>query len=256
MLGLGDRLQLLELLDAVMRGDAAGALGRFADLYALGADPVAVVAGPARDLPLAVAAQGDRRGGLEPGHRRAGRRAGADNGAGTVAAGAGAGLADAAQGHRRGPHGTRRRGRGRDAAAAARLRQRPALARRAGAPAAADGPAGDRAPSAAPAPPPAEPRPAPWRAAGVAAARRSRRSQPRAGRRSRPCRTARQTFAELVDSPARWRCGAAGGLAVAERAPDPLRAGPGRAALRGRASRPMSPGASARRRRASPAGAG
>ncbi len=43
MLGLGDRLQLLELLDAVMQGDSAGALGRFADLYALGADPAAVV---------------------------------------------------------------------------------------------------------------------------------------------------------------------------------------------------------------------
>ena len=42
MLGLGDRLQLLELLDVVMRGDAAAALGRFADLYALGADPAAV----------------------------------------------------------------------------------------------------------------------------------------------------------------------------------------------------------------------
>jgi DNA polymerase III subunit gamma/tau len=42
MLGLGDRVQLLDLLDAVMRGDAAGALERFADLYALGADPAAV----------------------------------------------------------------------------------------------------------------------------------------------------------------------------------------------------------------------
>ena len=42
MLGLGDRLQLLELFDTVMRGDAAGALERFAALYALGADPVAV----------------------------------------------------------------------------------------------------------------------------------------------------------------------------------------------------------------------
>ncbi|MFL5334296.1 MAG: DNA polymerase III subunit gamma/tau, partial [Geminicoccaceae bacterium] len=42
MLGLGDRLQLLDLFDTVMRGDAAGALERFAGLYALGADPVAV----------------------------------------------------------------------------------------------------------------------------------------------------------------------------------------------------------------------
>jgi DNA polymerase-3 subunit gamma/tau len=42
MLGLGDRLQLLELFDAVMRGDAKGALDRFGQLYALGAEPVAV----------------------------------------------------------------------------------------------------------------------------------------------------------------------------------------------------------------------
>ena len=42
MLGLGDRLQLLELFDTVMRGDAKGALERFGQLYALGADPVAV----------------------------------------------------------------------------------------------------------------------------------------------------------------------------------------------------------------------
>ncbi|MFZ1428982.1 MAG: DNA polymerase III subunit gamma/tau, partial [Geminicoccaceae bacterium] len=42
MLGLGDRLQLLELFDAVMRGDAIGALERFTALYELGADPAAV----------------------------------------------------------------------------------------------------------------------------------------------------------------------------------------------------------------------
>ncbi len=42
MLGLGDRLQLLDLFDTVMRGDPKGALERFGQLYALGADPVAV----------------------------------------------------------------------------------------------------------------------------------------------------------------------------------------------------------------------
>ena len=42
MLGLGDRIQLLDLFDTVMRGDAKGALERFGQLYALGADPVAV----------------------------------------------------------------------------------------------------------------------------------------------------------------------------------------------------------------------
>ena len=42
MLGLSDRVQLLDLLDAVVQGDARGALDRFADLYARGADPVAV----------------------------------------------------------------------------------------------------------------------------------------------------------------------------------------------------------------------
>jgi DNA polymerase-3 subunit gamma/tau len=43
MLGLGDRLQLLDLFDAVMRGAAAEALDRFQALYAQGADPAAVV---------------------------------------------------------------------------------------------------------------------------------------------------------------------------------------------------------------------
>jgi DNA polymerase-3 subunit gamma/tau len=43
MLGLGDRLQLLELFDAVMRGSAAEALDRFQALYALGADPSALI---------------------------------------------------------------------------------------------------------------------------------------------------------------------------------------------------------------------
>jgi DNA polymerase-3 subunit gamma/tau len=43
MLGLGDRLQLLDLFDAVMRGAAAEVLDRFQALYALGADPAAVI---------------------------------------------------------------------------------------------------------------------------------------------------------------------------------------------------------------------
>ncbi|MGD9507132.1 MAG: DNA polymerase III subunit gamma/tau [Geminicoccaceae bacterium] len=42
MLGLSDRVQLLDLFDAVVQGDARGSLERFADLYARGADPVAV----------------------------------------------------------------------------------------------------------------------------------------------------------------------------------------------------------------------
>jgi DNA polymerase III subunit gamma/tau len=42
MLGLGDRLQLLDLFDAVARGAAAEALDRFGTLYELGADPAAV----------------------------------------------------------------------------------------------------------------------------------------------------------------------------------------------------------------------
>ncbi|MFO1049608.1 MAG: DNA polymerase III subunit gamma/tau [Geminicoccaceae bacterium] len=42
MLGLSDRVQLLDLFDAVIQGDARGSLERFADLYARGADPVAV----------------------------------------------------------------------------------------------------------------------------------------------------------------------------------------------------------------------
>src|SRR3712207_2052923 len=42
MLGLGDRLRLLDLFDAVARGAAAEALDRFGALYELGADPAAV----------------------------------------------------------------------------------------------------------------------------------------------------------------------------------------------------------------------
>jgi len=42
MLGLADRVQLLDLFDTVIQGDPGGALERFADLYARGADPVAV----------------------------------------------------------------------------------------------------------------------------------------------------------------------------------------------------------------------
>jgi len=42
MLGLSDRMQLLDLFDALVQGDARGSLERFADLYARGADPVAV----------------------------------------------------------------------------------------------------------------------------------------------------------------------------------------------------------------------
>lgn len=42
MLGLGDRLQLLDLFEAVTRGEAAEVLDRFQALYALGAEPVAV----------------------------------------------------------------------------------------------------------------------------------------------------------------------------------------------------------------------
>ena len=42
MLGLADRVQLLDLFDTVIQGDPGGALERFAELYARGADPVAV----------------------------------------------------------------------------------------------------------------------------------------------------------------------------------------------------------------------
>ncbi|MFN3643345.1 MAG: DNA polymerase III subunit gamma/tau, partial [Gemmobacter sp.] len=46
MLGLADRGRVLDLFDAVMRGDAAGALAELAAQYADGADPLAVM----RDL--------------------------------------------------------------------------------------------------------------------------------------------------------------------------------------------------------------
>jgi DNA polymerase-3 subunit gamma/tau len=43
MLGLADRSQLFDLYDQLMRGDAAGALGLVATLYAAGADPASLV---------------------------------------------------------------------------------------------------------------------------------------------------------------------------------------------------------------------
>ena len=46
MLGLADRIRILDLMDALMRGAAAEALDLLADLYAAGADPLVVL----RDL--------------------------------------------------------------------------------------------------------------------------------------------------------------------------------------------------------------
>jgi DNA polymerase-3 subunit gamma/tau len=44
MLGLADRDAVLDLFEAVMRGDAGAAFGRLRDLYAAGADPAVVIA--------------------------------------------------------------------------------------------------------------------------------------------------------------------------------------------------------------------
>ena len=46
MLGLADRGRVLDLIDMVLRGDAAGALTELSSQYADGADPMAVI----RDL--------------------------------------------------------------------------------------------------------------------------------------------------------------------------------------------------------------
>jgi DNA polymerase-3 subunit gamma/tau len=43
MLGLADRAQVIDLFELVMKGDPAGALGRFRDLYDAGAEPSAVL---------------------------------------------------------------------------------------------------------------------------------------------------------------------------------------------------------------------
>ena len=107
MLGLGDRLQLLDLLDAVMRGDAERGARALRPALRPGRRPGRRGAGPARGRPLAVAAEGGGRGHLQPGHRcRRGRARGGD-GQGAVAAGAGARLADAAARHRRDPRSHR-----------------------------------------------------------------------------------------------------------------------------------------------------
>ena len=151
------------------------------------------------------------------------------------------------------------RGRRRDAAPAHRLRRRPALAGRARPAVARRGRSRRpcrRAVPPAPAPPASRSRRGSCAAQPVAAAARGRsapssRSQPR----RRPSEPA--DFAAFV---ARLRDGGEAPLAAwlhAERPPDPLRAGPARAALRRRACPPTSPAASARRRcRVLTAGAG
>ena len=43
MLGLADRTRVIDLFDAVMRGDAAAALGEMREQYDQGADPAAIL---------------------------------------------------------------------------------------------------------------------------------------------------------------------------------------------------------------------
>ena len=130
MLGLADRTRTIDLFEAVMRGDAAGAMKELRAQYDIGADPavalsdlaefthfvtrVKVVPAVADDVSFA---ESERLRG------RALRREALD-------AGAGARLADAAQGHHRGRGIRPAAGGGRDGAGAARLCRRPADARR------------------------------------------------------------------------------------------------------------------------------
>ena len=127
MLGLADRMRTADLLEALMRGQVAPALGVFDTLHGAGADPVAVL----QDLlefthwlTRLKAAPEDARGrGRGLGHRA---RARADARRRAVDPGPCAVLADAAQGGFGSPHGGRSetgRGNGADPAG---LRRRPA----------------------------------------------------------------------------------------------------------------------------------
>ena len=132
MLGIADRNLIFDLFETVLKGDAAGALDRMEALYQGGADPLSVIQ-DLLDLAHFVTRlklvpgrrHGRPDGGGRPRARPAPRRGASD-------AGAGASLADAAEGHRGSANRSRRPSGGGNGAGAARLCRRLAGAGRTG----------------------------------------------------------------------------------------------------------------------------
>ncbi len=96
LLGLADRGRVFDLLETVLKGDAGGALGKLASLNHDGAEPAQIVADLADAVHAVtlVKAANTRRPSRERGRAGLCRRSRGP----AVDAGAGAGLADAAQG--------------------------------------------------------------------------------------------------------------------------------------------------------------
>ena len=226
-----------------MRGDAAGALERFAGALCAGRRSRRGGAGPARDQPLAVAPEGGAGGDLQPGHRR--RRGRARRGPWRrtcrCRCSRGPGRCCSRASTRCEPHPTpRRRPRccccASPASATCRLPAELARLLRDE----RDGAAGPVAPApcAVPECAPLARRPArcPWR---------RNTAEPQAGEPRCRARVSRGTGHELSPSSstvlARRRRGTAGRLAVSERAPDPVRAWSPRVCASPLACRPTSP---------------
>ena len=128
MLGLADRGRVLDLFELVMRGAIKDALDRLGELHDLGTEPETVVQELLGDQPLADPDQGGAGGGRGARRRRAGRRAGDRDGRAALDPGAGADLADAAQGAGRAASGALAAARRRDGAGAPCLCRRSAAA--------------------------------------------------------------------------------------------------------------------------------
>ena len=128
MLGLADRGRVLDLFELVMRGAIKDALDRLGELNDLGSEPQTVVQELLGDQPLADPDQGGAGRGRGARCRRRRCRARAGDGRAALDPGAGADLADAAEGAGRAAVGALAAARRRDAAGAPRLCRRPAAA--------------------------------------------------------------------------------------------------------------------------------
>ena len=133
MLGLADRVRIVDLFEALMKGDAAAALKELRAQYDIGADPAVVLADFAEFTHFVTRVKVVPAVADDVSLSEAERTRGRDFAAKLSMRVLGARLADAAQGHRRGagvrpPGGRRRNGAGTHC-----LRGRPADARRGGA---------------------------------------------------------------------------------------------------------------------------
>jgi DNA polymerase-3 subunit gamma/tau len=108
MLGLADRGRVLDLFEAIMGGDAAGALAELGGQYADGADPRGGAARPGRGHALAVGGEDHARRRRRPHHRRGRTRPRAGAVRAPADARADADVADAAEGAGGGAAGPQR----------------------------------------------------------------------------------------------------------------------------------------------------